>query len=65
MDLPKPGPEHKALEASPYGMLKLDAKYRIIYANKHALEFIERTAHEVIGRDAADFVSDRASRRCC
>ena len=55
--------EHKALEASPYGMLKLDAKYRIIYANKHALEFIERTADEVIGRDAADFVSDRASRR--
>ena len=55
--------EHKALEASPYGMLKLDRKYRIVYANKRALEFIERGAEEVIGRDAADFVSDRASRQ--
>ena len=55
--------EHKALEASPYGMLKLDRKYRIVYANKRALEFIERGADEVIGRDAADFVSDRASRQ--
>ena len=54
--------EHKALEASPYGMLKLDSKYRIVHANKHALEYMERTAGEVIGRDAADFVSDRASR---
>lgn len=54
--------EHKALEASPYGMLKLDPKYRIVYANKRALEFIERTADEIMGHDAADFVSDRASR---
>ena len=54
--------EHKALEATPYGMLKLDRNYRIVYANKHALEFIERTLDEVIGRDAAEFVSDRASR---
>jgi PAS domain S-box-containing protein len=55
--------ENKALEASPYGMLKLDAKYRILYANRHALEYIERTADEVVGRDAADFVSNRESRR--
>jgi PAS domain S-box-containing protein len=54
--------EHKALEESPYGMLKLDPNYRIVYANKRALGFIERTADEVIGRDAADFVSDRQSR---
>ena len=48
--------EHKALDASPFGMLKLDAKYRTVYANKRALEYLERPAEEVIGRDPVEFV---------
>lgn len=50
------GAEHKALEASPYGMVKLDAKYRVLYANTRALEYLETSADDVIGRDPVDFV---------
>lgn len=55
--------EHKALEAAPFGMLKLDSKYQVVYANKQALEFIERAADDVVGRDAREFISDPESRR--
>jgi PAS domain S-box-containing protein len=48
--------EHKALDASPYGMVKLDAKYRVVYANKRALEYLECPAEDVIGRDPVQFV---------
>ena len=57
------GAERKALESAPYGMLKLDPQFRIVYANKHALDMIERTADELVGRDPVDFVSDPDSRR--
>ncbi|MCP3414262.1 PAS domain-containing protein [Bradyrhizobium brasilense] len=50
--------EHKALDATPYGMLKLDAKYRVRYANKRALDYMERPVEEVIGHDPVEFVSD-------
>lgn len=54
--------EYRALEASPYGMLKLDANYRVRYANKRALGYMERPAEEVIGQDPVEFVSDRKVR---
>ena len=54
--------EHKALDASPFGMLKLDAKYRVVYANKRALGYLERSAEEVIGHDPVEFVSARKVR---
>lgn len=50
------GAEHKALDASPYGMVKLDAKYRVLYANTRALEYLETSAEDVIGRDPVEFV---------
>ena len=55
--------ERNALEAAPYGMLKLDSKYRVVYANKQALKFVERTADDVVGRDAREFICDPKSRR--
>ncbi|MBR1167494.1 GAF domain-containing protein [Bradyrhizobium liaoningense] len=54
--------EYKALEASPYGMLKLDAKYLVRYANRRALEYMERPVEEVLGHDPMEFVSDRKVR---
>jgi PAS domain-containing protein len=55
--------EHKALEAAPYGMLKLDSKYRVVYANRQALEYTQRAAEDVVGRDPVDFITDPESRR--
>jgi PAS domain S-box-containing protein len=53
--------EHKALEAAPYGMLKLDARHRVVYASKKALELFEGPAEELLGRDARRFITDEKS----
>jgi PAS domain S-box-containing protein len=55
--------EHKALEAAPNGMLKIDSKYRVLYANKIALDLFELRPEELIGRDPRDFISGQVSRR--
>jgi PAS domain S-box-containing protein len=53
--------EHKALEAAPYGMLKLDARHRVLYANKKALNLFNLPREELLGRDARRFVTDQNS----
>jgi GAF domain-containing protein/nitrogen-specific signal transduction histidine kinase len=53
--------EQKALEAAPYGMLKLDAKHRVVYANLKALELLEFSSEKLIGQDARRLVTDVAS----
>jgi PAS domain S-box-containing protein len=53
--------EHKALQAAPYGMLKLDARHRVVYVNEKALELFELPPEELLGRDARRFVTDKKS----
>jgi PAS domain S-box-containing protein len=57
------GAELKALEAAPYGMLKLDAAHRILYANQKMLELFELPHEELLGRDVTEFVTDETSRQ--
>jgi PAS domain S-box-containing protein len=56
------GAERKALEAAPNGMLKLDAKHRILYATEKALDLLEQSREELIGRDARRLITDAQSR---
>ena len=53
--------EHMALEAAPYGMLKLDARHRVLYASKKALDLFDLPLEELLGRDARRFVTDEKS----
>jgi PAS domain-containing protein len=53
--------ENKALDAVPYGMLKLSSKYRVLYANARALELLELPLRDLIGKDPRQFVTDPAS----
>jgi PAS domain S-box-containing protein len=53
--------EHRALDASPHGIVKLDARSRILYANQNLLDILELPFDEVCGRDARDFVKDNES----
>ena len=55
--------EHRALEAAPYGMLKLDSKHRVVYANRNLLELLELSLEDVVGRDSRDFIHDVRSRQ--
>jgi PAS domain-containing protein len=50
--------EHRALEAAPYGMLRLDAKHRILYATEKAATLLESSPEDLIGRDARRVVTD-------
>jgi PAS domain-containing protein len=50
--------EHRALEAAPYGMLKLDAKHRILYATEKVAALLESSPDELIGRDARRVITD-------
>jgi PAS domain-containing protein/putative methionine-R-sulfoxide reductase with GAF domain len=54
--------EHKALETAPYGMLKLDANHRILYATQKVLDLIQVPRDELIGLDARRFLADKQSR---
>jgi PAS domain S-box-containing protein len=54
--------EHKALEAAPYGMLKLDARHRIVYATEKALKLFGGPLEELLGRDVRSFITDENSR---
>jgi PAS domain S-box-containing protein len=53
--------ERKALEAAPTGMLKLNAKHHVLYANRTLLQLLELAPEDVIGKDARDFLSDQES----
>jgi GAF domain-containing protein len=55
--------EHKALETAPYGMLKLDANHRILYATQKVLDLIQAPRDELIGLDARLFLADKQSRQ--
>jgi PAS domain-containing protein len=57
--------ERKALEAAPFGMLKLDAKHRIVFATKKACELLKASLDDLVGVDARRLLSsldDRKSR---
>lgn len=54
--------ERKALEQFPYGVLKLDARHRIVYANEKAEQLFELSREELRGRDARSFITDKESR---
>ncbi|UGA43468.1 PAS domain-containing protein [Bradyrhizobium quebecense] len=54
--------EHKALEAAPFGMLKLDAHLRILFATQKAVNLLGLTREELIGRSAREFLADKKSR---
>jgi len=54
--------EHKALETAPYGMLKLDANLRILYATQKVLDLIQMSRDELIGLDSRRFLADKQSR---
>ena len=54
--------ERKALEAAPNGMLKLDAKHRILYASEKAVDLFELPREELISRDARRLITDEESR---
>jgi PAS domain-containing protein len=53
--------EKKAFESAPYGMLKLDAKHRVLYASQKALNLMELSREDVLGRDARRFITDQES----
>jgi GAF domain-containing protein len=53
--------EKKAFESAPYGMLKLDAKHRVLYASQKALNLLELSREDVLGRDARRFITDKDS----
>jgi PAS domain S-box-containing protein len=55
--------ERKALEAAPNSMLKVDSKYRVLHANKRALDLFELKLDELIGQDPREFISGEKSRR--
>jgi len=54
--------EHKALEAAPYGMLKLDANQHILYATQKAVDLVGLPREELIGLDTRRFLADKQSR---
>jgi PAS domain-containing protein len=57
--------ERKALEAAPFGMLKLDAKHRIVFATKKACDLFETSLDDLVGVDARRLLAsfnDRISR---
>ena len=54
--------EHKALEAAPYGMLKLDADQHILYATQKAVDLVGLPREELIGLDTRRFLADKQSR---
>jgi PAS domain S-box-containing protein len=53
--------EQKAIEAAPLGMVKVDAKQRILYANRKALDLFGQGFGEVIGSDVRRFATDQRS----
>lgn len=58
--------ERKALEAATFGMLKLDARHRVVFATGKACELLETDLGTLIGVDARDLLSsinDRGGRR--
>jgi PAS domain S-box-containing protein len=54
--------EHRALEAAPYGMLKLDAQYCVADANQVLLDLVGVSALHALGRDPREFLADEDSR---
>jgi PAS domain-containing protein len=57
--------ERKALEAAPFGMLKLDARHRIVFATEKACELLKTRPDDLVGIDARRLLSsldDRESR---
>ncbi|WP_158671946.1 GAF domain-containing protein [Bradyrhizobium guangdongense] len=58
--------ERKALEAAPFGMLKLDARHRVVFATEKACELLETDLSALVGVDARDLLTslnDRRNRR--
>jgi PAS domain S-box-containing protein len=55
--------EHKTLEAAPYGMLKLNGKHRIVYANQKAVEMFGCPLERLLGQDARRFITNKDSLR--
>jgi PAS domain S-box-containing protein len=53
--------ERRALDATPYGMLKIDADHRVVYANPNLLKLMELPLEEVVGRDSREFLQDDES----
>jgi PAS domain-containing protein/putative methionine-R-sulfoxide reductase with GAF domain len=56
------GAEYKALEAAPYGMLKLDTGHHILYATEKVVDLVKMPRDELIGLDARQFLADQESR---
>lgn len=54
--------EYKALEAAPYGMLKLDANQHILYATQKAVDLLDLSREELVGLDTRGFLADKQSR---
>jgi PAS domain S-box-containing protein len=55
------GAERKAFESAPFGMLKLDAENRIVYANERAVQLSELPRKELLGRDARSLITNQES----
>ena len=55
--------ERKALDAAPYGVIKLDAENRVLYANPKALELFELPLDQLAGQDVRQFVKDKRSHK--
>jgi len=54
--------EHRALEAAPYGILKVDAQHRVVDANQALLDLVGVSAQDALGRDPREFLADEDSR---
>jgi PAS domain S-box-containing protein len=54
--------EHRALEAAPYGMMKVDAQQCVADANQALLDLIGVSAQDALGRDPREFLADEDSR---
>jgi len=50
--------EERALEAAPFGMLKVDADHRVLYANSHLLGILGLPADQFVGKDSREFLQD-------
>lgn len=53
--------EQKAFESAPYGMLKLDSRHRTLYASRKALDLLELSRDDLLGRDARRLITDKES----